>query len=348
MKRAAILLWLLALGFTAHAQEELSFSPDLNQDGVVGTNDLMLMLSAYGYFDEDFDGVWDHQDACVGAHDACGICNGPGATVQVIDEILYTTDSTFNALEGTWEVFDYASDTLFIWECPVEGCTDANALNYDPLANTDDGSCEVQFSACDDLISVSFFGYEYALIGIGEQCWFAENLRTEHYLNGDVIPSGLNDAEWAVTTDGAMSLYDEGSEDAAAHLEAYGRLYNWYALGDPRGVCPNGWHAPTDADFSELVNALGGSLVAGMHMKSAPSDDPAWDGTNASGFSVVPGGNRSFGGGFSNAGDMGYQWSATSTGTSAWSRRMSSGNSGVSRLGSSLRMGFSVRCVRDE
>lgn len=348
MKRAAVILLALALGFTAHAQEELSLTPDLNQDGAVGTNDLMLLLSAYGYFDADFDGVWDHQDDCVGAYDACGTCNGPGATVPVIDAILFATDSAFNESIGAWEFFEYATDTLFIWECPVEGCTDANAMNFDPVANVDDGSCEIPVSACEDLNAVTFHGHTYELIGIGDQCWFAENLRTEQYRNGDVIPSGLNSADWAVATEGAVSVYDEGNDGAAAYLEAYGRLYNWYAVSDPRGVCPNGWHVPTDAEFSELVDFLGESLVAALPMKSAPSDEPGWDGTNASGFSGVAGGNRTFGGAFSNEGNMGYLWSVTSTGTAAWSRRMSSGNAGVSRLSSSQRSGFSVRCVRDE
>jgi len=338
----------LAWGLTAHAQEELTLTPDLNQDGVVGTNDLMLLLSAYGQFDADFDGVWDHVDDCVGAYDVCGVCNGPGPTVPIIDEIVFASDSAFNESTGAWEWFELATDTLFVLACPVLGCTDADALNFDSSANVDDGSCEIPVSACADLNAVTFHGHTYGLIGIGDQCWFAENLQTESYRNGDPIPSGLNNSDWALTTEGAVAVYGEGSEGATANLAAFGRLYNWYAVSDPRGVCPNGWHVPTDADFSELVEFLGGSLVAALPMKSSPSDEPAWDGTNASGFSGLAGGSRTIGGEFNAVDSFGYHWSVTSTGTAAWSRRMSSGNAGVSRLSSSLRLGLSVRCVQND
>jgi len=338
----------LAWGFTGFAQDEGPQSPDLNQDGVVGINDLMLLLSAYGQFDADFDGVWDHVDDCVGTYDACAVCNGPGPTVPIIDEIVFASDSAFNESTGAWEWFELATDTLFVLACPVLGCTDADALNFDSSANVDDGSCEIPVSACADLNAVTFDGHTYGLIGIGDQCWFAENLQTESYRNGDPIPSGLNNSDWALTTEGAVAVYGEGSEGATANLAAFGRLYNWYAVSDPRGVCPNGWHVPTDADFSELVEFLGGSLVAALPMKSSPSDEPAWDGTNASGFSGLAGGSRTIGGEFNAVDSFGYHWSVTSTGTAAWSRRMSSGNAGVSRLSSSLRLGLSVRCVQND
>ena len=348
MKKACVILLALAWGFTGFAQDEGPQSPDLNQDGVVGINDLMLLLSAYGQFDADFDGVWDHVDDCVGTYDACAVCNGPGPTVPIIDEIVFASDSAFNESTGAWEWFELATDTLFVLACPVLGCTDADALNFDSSANVDDGSCEIPVSACADLNAVTFDGHTYGLIGIGDQCWFAENLQTESYRNGDPIPSGLNNSDWALTTEGAVAVYGEGSEGATANLAAFGRLYNWYAVSDPRGVCPNGWHVPTDADFSELVEFLGGSLVAALPMKSSPSDEPAWDGTNASGFSGLAGGSRTIGGEFNAVDSFGYHWSVTSTGTAAWSRRMSSGNAGVSRLSSSLRLGLSVRCVQND
>ena len=348
MKKACVIVLALAWGFTGFAQDEGPQSPDLNQDGVVGINDLMLLLSAYGQFDADFDGVWDHVDDCVGTYDACAVCNGPGPTVPIIDEIVFASDSAFNESTGAWEWFELATDTLFTFACPVLGCTDADALNFDSSANVDDGSCEIPVSACADLNAVTFDGHTYGLIGIGDQCWFAENLQTESYRNGDPIPSGLNNSDWALTTEGAVAVYGEGSEGATANLAAFGRLYNWYAVSDPRGVCPNGWHVPTDADFSELVEFLGGSLVAALPMKSSPSDEPAWDGTNASGFSGLAGGSRTIGGEFNAVDSFGYHWSVTSTGTAAWSRRMSSGNAGVSRLSSSLRLGLSVRCVQND
>ena len=87
----------------------------------------------------------------------------------------------------------------------VEGCTDSAYLEYNAAANTDDGSCA---SACTD---VEMNGHTYAVVEIGDQCWFAENLRTTVYGNGDVIPAGLTDGEWTSTTAGATAVYGEGS-----------------------------------------------------------------------------------------------------------------------------------------
>ena len=92
--------------------------------------------------------------------------------------------------------------------------------------------------ACSNLATVTYDGYTYDLVAIGDQCWFAENLRNEHYANGDAIPGELSDGEWCSTTNGAMTVYGEGtssvmsgSDDEVSNLADYGRLYNWYASG---------------------------------------------------------------------------------------------------------------------
>ena len=87
--------------------------------------------------------------------------------------------------------------------------------------------------------------------------------RTEHYANGDAIPGELSDGEWSSTTSGAMTVFGEGtstvssgSDDEVSNLADYGRLYNWYAVDDARGLCPSGWHVPTDEEYTTL-NGLG-------------------------------------------------------------------------------------------
>ena len=94
---------------------------------------------------------------------------------------------------------------------------------------------------------------------IGDQCWFAENLRSENYENGDAIPSNLGPFDWKNTVSGASAAHD---------LEVYGRLYNWYAVDDGRGLCPSGWHVPSDGEWTVLTDHLGGESVAGGQMKS--------------------------------------------------------------------------------
>jgi len=194
------------------------------------------------------------------------------------------------------------------------------------------------------LANVTFDGHTYDLVQIGSQCWFKENLRSDNYRNGDEIPGDLNDNQWTSTNSGAQAIYDNSN----ANLATYGRLYNWYAVNDARGLCPTGFHVPTDGEWTELVNYLGGEEVAGTKMKSSPSDTPAWDGTNSSGFSALPGGLRYDDlGFFFLEGDYGHWWSSSADGTfGAWFRSLYSDGDNVYR--SNVRSGYSVRCVRDE
>jgi uncharacterized protein (TIGR02145 family) len=218
---------------------------------------------------------------------------------------------------------------------------------------------------CSNLATVTYGVDTYDLVAIGDQCWFAENLRTEYYANGDVIPSSLDDAAWGSTTAGAVTVYGEGTsgvysgnDDEVVNLATYGRLYNWYAAVDVRGLCPTGWHVPQDSEFKTLEMELGMSesqangmglrgTDQGTQMMSSASDLPAWNGTNTSGFSGLAGGNRNYNGDFNNGGSSGVFWSASAYGTDAWRRRLNGGSAGVSRNSYGQRSGFSVRCVRD-
>ena len=375
MLRLIITILGLAIALSGAAQSGYvdDWNPDADGDGNVGVSDLLALLSVFSENDADGDGIWDSVDDCigvydpcgvcngtgedndedglcddvddcVGAYDDCGVCNGPGPDIPVIDEILYETDSVFIEVLGEWYVFEYATDTLFTYVCPVSGCTDETASNYDPEAVIEDGSCAYGPLECGGASSVTFDGYTYDLVAIGDQCWFAENLRTEHYANGDAIPGELSNSEWENTTEGAQAIY---SNDAS-NLADYGRLYNWYAVDDARGLCPTGWHVPTDWEYTELTDFLGGSSIAGTQMKSSPSDNPAWDGTNTSGFSALAGGYRGSYGYFYDEGYDGYFWSSSPDGAYAWFRFLSSGSTEVYRFNYNLRLGFSVRCVRDE
>ena len=203
--------------------------------------------------------------------------------------------------------------------------------------------------------TVTYDGYNYATVQIGSQCWFKENLRNDDYNDATAIPGNLDDATWTTTTSGAQTVYGEGSSfvsigssDEAANLATYGRLYNWYAVNTGK-LCPTGWHVPTDAEWTTLETALGGLSVAGTALKVSSSNTPAWDGNNSSGFSALPGGSRDYGNGdFDSPGSGGYWWSSSPYGADAWNRVLLSGDSNVYRDdGSSTRLGFSVRCVRN-
>jgi uncharacterized protein (TIGR02145 family) len=228
-------------------------------------------------------------------------------------------------------------------ENEVSGCTDSNASNFNAAATEDDGLCLYGPAACGGASTVTFDGHTYALVGIGSQCWFKENLRSDNFRNGDAISGGLSDAEWTSTTAGAQAVYNED----AANLATYGRLYNWYAVNDARGLCPTGFHVPSDGEWTVLENALGGSSVAGTALKSSAADSPPWDGSNSSGFSALPGGYLYYDGYFSNLGYDGYWWSSSPLDSNAWSRYLYSGGSTVYLNYANVRDGLSVRCVRD-
>jgi len=191
-------------------------------------------------------------------------------------------------------------------------------------------------------------GNTYATIAIGTQEWFAENLRATSYANGDPIPNVTDATEWIQLTTGAWAHYNNNSQ----FENPYGKLYNWYAVADPRNVCPNGWHVSTDEEWTVLRDYLGGDSIAGGKMKTTGTQywqPPNTGGTNESGFSALPVGYRRSGdGNFLNRGFEGSCWSALELNADfAWAHKLDFFLASVQRLGKDKREGSCVRCVRD-
>ena len=170
-------------------------------------------------------------------------------------------------------------------------------------------------------------------IEIGSQEWATEDLKVTKFRNGEDIPLVEDDKEWGELTTAAYCITPDGNH-----------LYNWYAVNDPRGLAPEGFHVPSDDEWTELTNHLGGEDVAGNELKSTDCN-----GTNSSGFSALMGGyrNYSLNGTFFNLGNRGYWWSSSPSGSLAWSRYLYSGYSYVRRYYSNVRHGFSVRLIKD-
>ena len=180
------------------------------------------------------------------------------------------------------------------------------------------------------------------------QSWMTKNLDVATYRNGDPIPKVTDNAAWAALTTGAYCYYNN---DSATYAATYGKLYNWYAVNDPRGLAPEGWHVPTDFDWTTLENCLGGAAVAGGAMKETGTihwTTPNTGATNISGWAGLPGGTRSGGGAFSSVGNNGYWWSSTGNdATTAWYRFLYYINGNIGRYNPLKTNGFSVRCLRD-
>lgn len=184
-------------------------------------------------------------------------------------------------------------------------------------------------------------------VRIGSQVWMTKNLNVTRYRNGDKIPQVKNKANWAALTTGAWCWFNNDSATGAI----YGKLYNWYAVNDARGLAPEGWHIPSDAEWTTLSAFLGGESVAGGKMKEAGTAHwyaPNTDATNSSGFTGLPGGNRVSDGSFNTFGSGGSWWSLSESSTSnVWYRFLYAYDANVDRFSNDKHYGFSVRCVRD-
>jgi uncharacterized protein (TIGR02145 family) len=247
-------------------------------------------------------------------------------------------------------VIDYTDDcgvlngdnSTCLDECGVPNGDNSTCLDECGVLNGDNSTC---FTGCGD--GIMHEGYDYSTVLIGEQCWFSENCR---YLP-EVSPSSASS-----TTDPYYYVYGyEGTDVAAAqatsNYETYGVLYNWPAVMT-EGVCPSGWHIPSDEEFTELIDFLGGGSVAGGKMKEAGNEhwwSPNAGATNSSGFTALPGGYRQnpSGGFFSAIEGYGFWWSASEYGAYSWERLLSANDDDVHRNGHYRYHGFSARCVRD-
>ncbi len=202
---------------------------------------------------------------------------------------------------------------------------------------------------------------ELPSVKIGTQIWTTQNLSVARYRNGDIIPQVTDPAQWAVLTTGAWCWYDN---DSAKYGAKYGRLYNWYAVNDARGLAPQGYHIPSDAEWIKLLKYLDaagadttyanlnqrsipGSPIAGGAMKSSTGwNVPNTGATTSSGFAGLPGGYCY--GTFKYIGILGYWWSSTEDNTTeAGYCALDYVDSTVFVLSGGKGVGFSVRCVRD-
>jgi uncharacterized protein (TIGR02145 family) len=189
-------------------------------------------------------------------------------------------------------------------------------------------------------------GNAYPTFTIGTQTWMAENLHVTHYRNGDAIPEVTDPSAWGALSTGAYCWY----HNIKNAWEKYGAYYNWYAVNDSRGLCPQGWHVPTEAEWTTLTTYLGGTLVAGGKMKSVSAlwNSPNTDAANNSGFSGLPGGYRWYNGDFADNGNIGGWWTSNEYNEyQAWLRKLYYDGHDVLRTHESNKMGFSVRCLKD-
>jgi uncharacterized protein (TIGR02145 family) len=190
-------------------------------------------------------------------------------------------------------------------------------------------------------------GNQYTTITINGKEWFKENLKTTKYATGADILNVTENASWfnLVSGQGAWANYaNDGANDAI-----YGKLYNWYAVSDVKGLCPTGWHVATDVDWTSLTANYGMDAAAGNELKATTLWTTPNSNSNSSEFGALPGGGRSPGG-FGDINAKGFWWTSTpdpADTDKAYVRSMQYNFDSVLRNTESNKYGFSVRCVKD-
>jgi uncharacterized protein (TIGR02145 family) len=191
-------------------------------------------------------------------------------------------------------------------------------------------------------------GNIYKTVKINTQIWLSENLNVSHFLNGDTIPETKTAEEWEIAGIAEKPAWCYYNNDTA-NTRNYQKLYNWYAIKDPRGLAPEGWHIPSNTDWMTLVKYCGSVDVAGGKLKSKNG----WiqNGNNISGFTGLPGGNRSQKGDFSGIKSKGQFWSLSEdmiNKDQAYSILLIYSSVEVQYTKSNKCAGFSVRCLKNQ
>ena len=262
------------------------------------------------------------------------------ATAQVT--LPYNPDGDANGLIGVTDLQDllstyggsFAPATIMVNAVELGEVLDSLQSQIAALQN-DSGDA---FRCGDDVLHE---GYWYNTTEIGGQCWFSENVR--------FLPEVSPSSEGSDAVPHAYVYDYQGADVELAKItlnyHQFGVLYNFPAV-EEWGLCPSGWHVPTDAEWTAMTSSLGSDIFAGSMMKSDFGD--SWSGTNLSGFSGLPVGYRNFNNAnFNGAGGGGHWWSSSPNGSSAWIRSLYGSNENVNRSNDYQRYGFSVRCVRD-
>ncbi len=184
-------------------------------------------------------------------------------------------------------------------------------------------------------------GNVYEVVSIGNQCWTKQNFKVTRFKNGDPIPFVSGNSNWGNTQQPAYCYYNNDLQNEPK----YGKIYNGIAVNDPRGIAPEGWRVPTENDWNELFNFLGGYLIAGKAMKVTGDGNFGQinTGTNSSGFSALPGGGRVANtGSFSVGGTWARFW-----GTNGYSFYITDYQDYAYGGSSFLNNGFSVRLIKE-
>lgn len=188
-------------------------------------------------------------------------------------------------------------------------------------------------------------GNVYRTVTIGNRVWMAENLRTSTYRDGSSIDLVTGDPNWNSQTTGAFCWYD----DDTGYENVYGKLYNWFAVEDPRGLCPTGWDVPSRIEWANMTATIGGSSIAGGKLKEVGLlhwDSPNTGASDEYNFTSLPGGFRSTSS--IQEGRIAFYWLRNPSGSSAYYQSMVFNNVVTTESTAGKAGGMSVRCIKND
>jgi uncharacterized protein (TIGR02145 family) len=297
--------------------------------------------------DTDVDGVMDNVDECPTVFGLLALNGCPDADG-----------------DGVSDNNDICADTPNGADVDTQGCalaqkdTDGDGLmdDVDACPNTPSGET-IDSNGCSTESVSDIDGNRYNIVTIGNQIWMAENLKTTKYRNGDDIPNITDDTEWSNLSTGAYSDYNND----ASYVSTYGsRFYNWFAMSDSRNICPLNWHVPSQTEYNELRDYLGGwgyqGGNAGGNLKESGLEhwlSPNTGADNSTGFTALPSGTRQSVNGLSvRIGNILNLWSSTPwPGVEDWVGTFVGLSSDSIELtgpnNSDKKSGFCIRCIKN-
>jgi len=268
--------------------------------------------------------------------------NAEGLNIeQVFKQVARDVSTASGDSQRPWIASDYTGDFYFTPGTVTTSTTQPITKSVVKSESADRASL-LSYPSVD-------FGYgisKTSSVKVGNQEWLTQNLNVQRFSNGDPIPQAKTAKEWesaGKNKQPAWCYY----ENKPANERTYGKLYNWYAVNDPRGLAPRGWHIPDDAEWTTLTSYLG-EATAGQKIKSTSGWSENGSGNNYSRIAGLPGGNCYSDGSFNFIGLFGYWWSSSEVNAgNAWGRYISYFNGKVSRSNDVKSYGFSVRCLKD-
>jgi len=231
--------------------------------------------------------------------------------------------------------------------------TDSDSGANDTDTAGDTGTADV--GPCADETQITYQGVDYSIIEIGDQCWFAENLRARQTSDGQNLIAGTPET-WPGFQDGRAAWTYPGNDPGQEAI--HGLLYNWHATTEGSGLCPEGWNIPSDEDWTGLEILLGVDTSEletldwhgsdqGKQLKSASE----WNGSDDHGFgAVASGGIHASYGTVTPPGSDTWFWSSTTLPTDSTKgvyRQLSTGEDRIHRFHTWKNHGGSIRCLKD-